>query len=128
VALSPLVRRLWRERNGDLISRYTYLLDFFEEEVWLDQLIQIALRRRDLEEDGKAALLGALEGYGIDVTAPPFSTLLAEIGGPLRIDPARSFWTRGKKGSSTLWRISFLPCRSCVWQLSGNCHMSGIRA
>jgi hypothetical protein len=84
-ALSPLVRRLWRERNGDLISRYTYLLDFFEEEIWLDQLIQIALRRRDLEEDGKAALLAALEGYGIDVTAPPFSTLLAGIVGPLRM-------------------------------------------
>ncbi len=83
-ALSPLVRRLWRERSGDLISKYTYLLDFFEEDVWLDQLIQITLRRRDLEEDGKAALLGALEGYGVDVTLPPFATLLAEIGGPLQ--------------------------------------------
>src|ERR1017187_9389478 len=66
-ALSPLVRRLWRERSGDLISKYAYLLDFFEEDVWLDQLIQIALRRRDLEEEGKAALLAALEGYGIYV-------------------------------------------------------------
>jgi hypothetical protein len=84
-ALSPLVRRLWRERNGDLISKYAYLLDFFEEDVWLDQLIQITLRRRDLEEEGKAALLAALEGYGIDVTAPPFATLLAEIGGPLQL-------------------------------------------
>ncbi len=84
-ALSPLVRRLWRERSGDLISKYTYLLDFFEEDVWLDQLIQITLRRRDLEEEGKAALLAALEGYGIDVTAPPFAALMAEIGGPLRV-------------------------------------------
>ncbi len=69
-ALSPLVRRLWRERSGDLISKYTYLLDFFEDDVWLDQLIQITLRRRDLEEDGKAAFLAALEGYGVDVTSP----------------------------------------------------------
>lgn len=83
-ALSPLVRRLWRERSGDLISKYTYLLDFFEDDVWLDQLIQITLRRRDLEEDGKAAFLAALEGYGVDVTSPPFASLLAEIGGPLR--------------------------------------------
>lgn len=83
-ALSPLVRRLWREKSGDLISKYTYLLDFFEDEAWLDQLIQITLRRRDLEEDGKAAFLAALEGYGVDVTSPPFAELLAEIGGPLR--------------------------------------------
>lgn len=84
-ALSPLVRRLWRERSGDLISKYAYLLDFFEEDVWLDQLVQITLRRRDLEEEGKAAFLAALEGYGVDVTAPPFATLFAEIGGPLRL-------------------------------------------
>jgi hypothetical protein len=84
-ALPPLVRKLWRERSGDLISKYTYLLDFFEDDVWLDQLIQITLRRRDLEEEGKAALLAALEGYGVDVTAPPFATLLAELGGPLRL-------------------------------------------
>jgi hypothetical protein len=84
-ALSPLVRRLWRERSGDLISKYTYLLDFFDDDVWLDQLIQITLRRRDLEEDGKAAFLAALEGYGVDVTSPPFAALLAEIGGPLQM-------------------------------------------
>jgi hypothetical protein len=84
-ALSPLVRRLWREKSGDLISKYAYLLDFFEDDVWLDQLIQITLRRRDLEEDGKAALLAALEGYGVDVTSPPFASLLAEIGGPLQL-------------------------------------------
>ena len=83
-ALSPLVRRLWREKSGDLISRYTYLLDFFDDEVWIDQLIQIALRRRDLEEEGKAALLAALEEYGVDVSAPPLATLLARDGGPLR--------------------------------------------
>jgi HEAT repeats len=83
-ALSPLVRRLWRERSGDLISRYAYLLDFFEDEVWLDQLILMALRRRDLEEEGKTALLAALEGYGVDLTIPPFAALLAELGGPLR--------------------------------------------
>lgn len=96
-ALSPLVRRLWRERSGDLISKYAYLLDFFEEDVWLDQLIQITLRRRDLEEEGKAALLAALEGYGIDVTAPPFATLLADLGGPLRLTLPRLL-DKGEEG------------------------------
>ncbi len=99
-ALSPLVRRLWRERSGDLISKYTYLLDFFEEDVWLDQLIQITLRRRDLEEEGKAALLAALEGYGIDVTAPPFAALMAEIGGPLRVTLPRLL-EKGEDGCVT---------------------------
>ena len=84
-ALRPLVRRLWRERNGDLISKYTYLLDFFEDEVWLDQLIQIALKRRDLDKEGKAAIMAALEGYGVDVNLPPFSTLFAGIGNPFNL-------------------------------------------
>ncbi|HEY6009303.1 MAG TPA: HEAT repeat domain-containing protein [Geobacteraceae bacterium] len=82
-ALSPLVRRLWREKKGDVISRYAYLLDFFEDDSWLDELIRMAVRRRDLEEEGKTAILGALEGCGVDVTAPPFSRLLEEIGAPL---------------------------------------------
>ena len=96
-ALSPLVRRLWRERSGDLISKYTYLLDFFEEDVWLDQLIQITLRRRDLGHEGKAALLAALEGYGVDVAAPPFAALRAEIGGPLKVTLPRLL-AKGEEG------------------------------
>lgn len=83
-AVSPIVRRLWREKSGDLISKYTYLLDFFDDEVWIDQLIQIALKRRDLEDDGKEALLGALEEYGVDVSGPPFSLLLCREGATLR--------------------------------------------
>ncbi len=81
-ALSPLIRRLWREENGDHISRYVYLLDFFENDTWIDQIIRIALKRDDLEEDGKAALLAVLEDYGIDISSPPFSRLLEEINGP----------------------------------------------
>jgi len=88
-ALSPLVRRLWRERNGKLISKYAYLLDFFEDEAWLEQLIQMVLKRKDLEDEGKAALLAALEGYGVDVTSPPFSRLLAEVGRPLQVSLPR---------------------------------------
>jgi len=84
-ALSPLIRRLWREENGDHISRYVFLLDFFEDEVWIDQIIRITLKRSDLEEDGKAALLSVLEDYGIDISVPPFSKLLAELNGPLEL-------------------------------------------
>ena len=83
-ALSPIVRQLWREKNSDLISKYTYLLDFFDDEVWIDQLIQIAIKRRDLEDEGKEALLGALEEYGVDVSGPPFSLLLARDDFPLQ--------------------------------------------
>lgn len=83
-ALSPLVRRLWREKSGDLITRYTYLLDFFDDEAWIDQLIQIAIRRRDLEDEGKAALMAALVEYGVDVSLPPLATLLSSGGAPLR--------------------------------------------
>ncbi len=84
-ALSPLIRRLWREENGYHISRYVFLLDFFEDEVWIDQIIRIALKRNDLEEDGKAALLSVLDDYGIDISAPPFSKVLAELNGPLEL-------------------------------------------
>ncbi|HEX8960120.1 MAG TPA: HEAT repeat domain-containing protein, partial [Geobacteraceae bacterium] len=82
-ALYPLIRRLWREENGDHISRYVFLLDFFDDEVWIDQIVRIALKRNDLEEDGRAALLSVLEDYGIDISAPPFSKVLAELNGPL---------------------------------------------
>ena len=79
------MRKLWREKNGDLISKYTYLLDFFDDEVWIDQLIQIAIKRRDLEDEGKEALLGTLEEYGVDVREPPFSLLLSRDGSSLPV-------------------------------------------
>jgi hypothetical protein len=82
-ALSPLVRRLWRETDGELLSRYAYLLDFFESESWLDQLIQIVLRRIDLDNEAKSALLGALHDYGVDIGTPPFARLLDNVRGPL---------------------------------------------
>jgi hypothetical protein len=72
-ALSPLVRKLWQEQNGTAIYRYTCMLDFFDDTGWLDQLIKITLKRKDLEEDGKLALLDLLHDNGIDVTAPPFA-------------------------------------------------------
>jgi hypothetical protein len=82
-ALRPLVRELWRESSGDLISKYAYILDFFDTQSWLDQLIQIALKRRDLGEDGKAALLIILEGYGVDVNAPVFRNVFGSPGSTL---------------------------------------------
>ena len=89
-ALSPLVRKLWREKKADLIAKYAYLLDFFDDDSWIDQLIQIALKRRDLEDDGKAALFAALEGYGVDVTVPPLATCLSpRDGGSLRTNLPR---------------------------------------
>lgn len=75
-ALSPLVRKLWHEKNGTAIYRYACMLDFFDDSSWLDQLVQITLRRTDLEEEGRMALLDALQDYGIDVTAPPFAGLV----------------------------------------------------
>jgi hypothetical protein len=74
-ALSPLVRKLWREQNGTAIYRYTCMLDFFDASAWMDQLIQITLQRKDLEEDGILALLDVLHESGIDVTAPPFASM-----------------------------------------------------
>lgn len=79
-ALDPLLRELWREKSGELITRYAYLLDFFESESWLEELIRIALKRRDLPSDAKAALLIALEGYGVDVDAPPFQGEFDGVG------------------------------------------------
>ena len=74
-ALSPLVRKLWREQNGTALYRYTCMLDFFDASAWMDQLIKITLQRKDLEEDGKLALLDVLHESGIDVTAPPFACM-----------------------------------------------------
>ncbi|NVN98961.1 MAG: HEAT repeat domain-containing protein [Geobacteraceae bacterium] len=76
-AVQPLLRRISHEKNGSLISKYTYLLDFLDDRYWIDQIVHIALKRRDLEVEGKAALLATLEDCGIDVTIPPFSMLLS---------------------------------------------------
>jgi hypothetical protein len=101
-AVQPLLRKLWREKNGTLISKYTYLLDFLDERYWFDQIIQIALKRKDLELEGKSAILATLEDCGVDVTVPPFSVLLACSPGPL----AESFpllLNRGEEG--VLWLL-----------------------
>jgi len=74
-ALRPLVRKLWQEKNGTAIYRYTCMLDFFDNSSWIDQLVQITLKRKDLEDDGRMALLDALQESGIDVTAPPFAQM-----------------------------------------------------
>ncbi len=74
-ALRPLVRKLWQEKNGTAIYRYTCMLDFFDKSSWIDQLVQITLKRKDLEDDGRLALLDTLQESGIDVTAPPFANM-----------------------------------------------------
>lgn len=88
-ALSPLFRRLWREKNGAVLSRYTTLLSFFEEDGWLEQLVQVALTRKDLEGPARSALIHALAGYGVDVSAPPFAQAMDGTGGPLRVTVPR---------------------------------------
>src|SRR5512144_1572565 len=96
-AVTPLVRKLWREQNGTLISKYAYLLDFFDDRYWFAQLVQITLRRRDLAEEGKAAFLAVLENCGIDVSVPPFVKLLAEVSGPLGVTLPRLL-DKGEEG------------------------------
>jgi hypothetical protein len=76
-AVQPLLRKLWHEKSGILLSKYTYLLDFLDDRYWFDQIVQIALKRRDLELEGRSAIMATLADCGIDVTAPPFSTIFA---------------------------------------------------
>ncbi len=76
-AVQPLLRKLWHEKSGILISKYTYLLDFLDDSYWFDQIVQIALKRRDLEIEGRSAIMATLEDCGIDVMAPPFSIIFA---------------------------------------------------
>jgi hypothetical protein len=73
-ALPPLVRRLWREQDHERLYRYTCMLDFFDAAIWLDQLVNLTLKRRDLAEEGRMPLLEILQDYGVDVSSPPFSS------------------------------------------------------
>jgi hypothetical protein len=108
-AVQPLLRKLWREKNGNLISKYTYLLEFLDDHYWFDQIIQIALKRKDLEVEGKSALLATLEDCGVDVTVPPFSVLLSCSPGPL----AESFPLLMDKGDDgILWLLEDFACMS----------------
>jgi hypothetical protein len=72
-ALPPLVRRLWKEQDHERLYRYTCMLDFFDATNWLDQLVSLTLKRRDLADEGRLPLLEILQDYGIDVSSPPFS-------------------------------------------------------
>jgi len=76
-AVQPLLRKLWHEKSGILLSKYTYLLDFLDDSYWFDQIVQIALKRRDLELEGRSAIMATLADCGIDVTSPPFSAIFA---------------------------------------------------
>ncbi|WP_224959218.1 HEAT repeat domain-containing protein [Geomonas subterranea] len=100
-ALRPLVRELWRENSGELITKYAYILDFFDTSDWLDQLVQIALKRQDLAADGKAALLIALEGYGIDVSSPPFKQEKPGSGGTSLGQQVQGAMQLGEEGMVT---------------------------
>lgn len=74
--MDMLVRRLWSERRAEVIRRYTYLLDFYEdEEQWVDNLIEIAVTRRDLDEEGRTVLYQALEELGVDTRSLPLENL-----------------------------------------------------
>jgi len=79
-ALPPLLRRLRKATSSSVIARYLYLLDFFEDTSWLDELVRITLKRKDLEVDAKTVLLAGLERSGIDIEELPFSRLLEEVG------------------------------------------------
>jgi hypothetical protein len=96
-ALRPLFRELWRETSGELIARYAYILDYFDTDTWLAQLIQIAIKRSDLGEDGRAALNIALEGYGVDVDAA-LLTGEAERSGMALSQTAQSAVKLGEEG------------------------------
>lgn len=72
-ALPPLVRRLWHEQDREQLYRYTCMLDFFDAAAWLDQLVALTLKRRDLGEEGRLPLLEILQDYGVDVSSPPFA-------------------------------------------------------
>ncbi len=80
-AIPPLMRRVRKATTGTVLARYMYLLDFFDEESWLDELVRITLMRTDLEIDAKTVLLAGLERCGIDIEELPFSRLLKEVGG-----------------------------------------------
>jgi hypothetical protein len=79
-ALPPLLRRLRKATSSAVIARYLYLLDLFEDDSWLDELVRITLKRKDLKVDAKSVLLAGLERSGIDIEEPPFSRLLEEVG------------------------------------------------
>jgi len=113
-ALPPLLRRLRKVTNGPVIARYLYLLDIFDDESWLNELVRITLMRTDLDIAAKTVLLAGLERSGIDIEELPFSRLLAEVGGSSPTGLA-ALLARGEAGF-----ISFMEdfdCFSSEYQL-----------
>jgi hypothetical protein len=101
-AVQPLLRKLWREQNSALISKYAYLLEFIDASSWVEQVIQITLKRRDLERDAQTALLDTLQDCGVDITVPPFTLLGAGQSGKLA-DSFPQYMAKGDDG--LLWLL-----------------------
>lgn len=72
-ALQPLVRRLWREENHERLYRYACMLDFFDADSWLDQVVRLTMKRRDLADEGRGPLLEMLHAHGVDISSPLLS-------------------------------------------------------
>lgn len=108
-ALSPLFRCLRRETDPEMIARYAALLEFFEDDAWLDQLVAITLARRDLDDEGKSALLSILNEYGVDVSSPLFAPITDRPGG-LRLTLPRLL-DRGERGLITFMEglVTYTP-------------------
>lgn len=106
-AIPPLMRRLHKVTNAAVIARYLYLLEYFDETCWFDELLRITLQRTDLEIDARKVFFAGLERLGVDVSELPVSCLPEKNGifSPSGLDAVLE---RGEAGF-----VSFLEDLSC---------------
>ncbi|HOP40756.1 MAG TPA: HEAT repeat domain-containing protein [Geobacteraceae bacterium] len=79
-AIPPLMRRLRKVTSAAVIARYLYLLEYFDEACWFDELFRITLSRNDLDIEAKRVFLAGLERLGITSSDFPNSCLLGQTG------------------------------------------------
>ncbi|MCK7479586.1 MAG: HEAT repeat domain-containing protein [Candidatus Moduliflexus flocculans] len=102
--------------KGPVIARYLYLLDIFDDESWLNELVRITPMRTDLDSAAKTVLLAGLERSGIDIEELPFRASRQRWEIP-HLPVFRHFWPKEKQVSSLSWRTltAFPASTSLSW-------------
>lgn len=106
-AIPPLMRRLRKVTSAAVIARYLYLLEYFDETCWFDELLRITMLRTDLDIDARKVFLAGLERLGIDTSELPLCCLPEQTGvfSPSGLDAVLE---RGEAGF-----VSFLDDVAC---------------
>jgi hypothetical protein len=83
-----LVRRLEETDDDEALGRYAFLVEYLDNEAFVDPLVDLLLSRRKSDR-AKASLLAALQAYNVDTSDPLFADIFDRPGEALAHSASR---------------------------------------